>query len=74
MVERLDAEGLLPAIMFIFSRKGCDAAVQQCLSTNLRLTNAAERDEIRAFAEAKAVGHRRRRPGGARLSTTGSRR
>ena len=38
VVERLDSEGLLPAIMFIFSRKGCDAAVQQCLSTNLRLT------------------------------------
>ena len=27
VVERLDREGLLPAIMFIFSRAGCDAAV-----------------------------------------------
>ncbi len=53
VVERLDAEGLLPAIMFIFSRKGCDAAVQQCLRANLRLTTAAERDEIRAFVEAR---------------------
>ena len=27
VVERLDREGLLPAIVFIFSRVGCDAAV-----------------------------------------------
>src|SRR6266545_3649029 len=35
VVERLDREGLLPAILFIFSRAGCDAAVQQCLHTGL---------------------------------------
>ena len=51
VVDLLDAEGLLPAIMFIFSRAGCDAAVQQTLSTNLRLTNADERRLIRAYAE-----------------------
>src|SRR4051794_1930535 len=38
VVERLDAEGLLPAITFIFSRAGCDAAVGQCLRAGLRLT------------------------------------
>src|SRR5215469_814805 len=38
VIERLDAEGLLPAITFIFSRAGCDAAVQQCLAAGLRLT------------------------------------
>src|SRR5215470_3024334 len=27
VVERLDREGLLPAILFVFSRAGCDAAV-----------------------------------------------
>ncbi|MGI8992915.1 MAG: DEAD/DEAH box helicase [Nocardioidaceae bacterium] len=53
VVDLLDAEGLLPAIMFIFSRAGCDAAVQQTLNTNLRLTNAEERKEIRAYAEQK---------------------
>ncbi|HZJ06897.1 MAG TPA: DEAD/DEAH box helicase [Nocardioidaceae bacterium] len=51
VVERLDAEGLLPAIVFIFSRIGCDAAVTQCLSANLRLTSPAERNEIREFVE-----------------------
>ena len=51
VVERLDASGLLPAIVFIFSRIGCDAAVTQCLNANLRLTSTAERDEIYAFVE-----------------------
>ncbi len=46
VVERLDREGLLPAIVFIFSRAGCDAAVSQLLSANTRLTTSAERDEI----------------------------
>jgi ATP-dependent RNA helicase HelY len=47
IVERLDREGLLPAIHFIFSRAGCDAAVQQCMHAGLRLTAPDERAEIR---------------------------
>jgi ATP-dependent RNA helicase HelY len=46
VIARLDRAGLLPAIMFIFSRAGCDAAVQQCLAANLRLTTSAEAQEI----------------------------
>ena len=30
VLARLDSEGLLPAITFIFSRAGCDAALAQC--------------------------------------------
>ena len=55
VVERLDASGLLPAIVFIFSRVGCDAAVQQCLNANLRLTTPAERDEIFAFVQERCA-------------------
>ena len=51
VVEQLDRAALLPAIVFVFSRVGCDAAVQQCLNANLRLTTPAERDEILAFVE-----------------------
>jgi ATP-dependent RNA helicase HelY len=51
VLERLDREGLLPAIMFIFSRVGCDAAVTQCLSANVRLTSTQERDTIFAYVE-----------------------
>jgi len=46
VIARLDRAGLLPAITFIFSRAGCDAAVQQCLAANLRLTTPEEADEI----------------------------
>ncbi|CAB4575870.1 unannotated protein [freshwater metagenome] len=48
IVEKLDREGLLPAITFIFSRNNCDAAVRQCLAAGIRLTNSEERKEIRA--------------------------
>src|SRR4051812_46963612 len=46
IVERLDKAGLLPAITFVFSRNGCDAAVAQCLAAGLRLTDERERAEI----------------------------
>ena len=49
VIARLDRAGLLPAITFIFSRAGCDAAVQQCLAANLRLTTPAEAAEIAAI-------------------------
>ncbi|MGE5830311.1 MAG: DEAD/DEAH box helicase [Micromonosporaceae bacterium] len=55
VVERLDREGLLPAIVFIFSRTGCDAAVQQCLHAGLRLTDPDERAEIRRIVEARTA-------------------
>jgi ATP-dependent RNA helicase HelY len=55
VVERLDREGLLPAIVFIFSRAGCDAAVQQCRHAGLRLTTTAERAEIRELAQARVA-------------------
>ena len=52
VVDRLDREGLLPAIVFIFSRVGCDAAVQQCLNAGVRLTSPEERDTIHEYVEA----------------------
>ncbi|GAA4734370.1 DEAD/DEAH box helicase [Modestobacter marinus] len=48
VIERLDRAGLLPAITFVFSRNGCDAAVHQCLASGMRLTDETER---RAIAE-----------------------
>ncbi|CAB4594330.1 unannotated protein [freshwater metagenome] len=46
VIEKLQRAHLLPAITFIFSRAGCDAAVKQCLQAGLRLTNTEERTEI----------------------------
>jgi ATP-dependent RNA helicase HelY len=46
IVELLDSEALLPAIIFIFSRIGCDAAVRQLLSSGIELTDIDEQREI----------------------------
>lgn len=56
IVDRLASEGMLPAIFFIFSRKGCDQAVEQCLATGTRLTTSEERREIRRIAAAHTEG------------------
>src|SRR6202008_1776588 len=45
------SEGLWPAITFVFSRAGCDAAVQQCLRSPLRLTTEEERAQIAEVIE-----------------------
>ena len=55
-IEKLDAEGLLPAIYFIFSRAGCDQAVVQLLRSGVRLTNNSERTELDALAHAATTG------------------
>ncbi|GHJ38763.1 RNA helicase [Streptomyces sp. TS71-3] len=51
VIERLDAEGLLPAITFIFSRAGCESAVQQCLFAGLRLNDEEARERVREIVE-----------------------
>jgi ATP-dependent RNA helicase HelY len=56
MVELLDDEALLPAIVFIFSRVGCDAAVRQLLESGVRLTTTAERQQIAAIMERHVAG------------------
>ncbi|MGF2953192.1 DEAD/DEAH box helicase [Mycobacterium sp. THU-M116] len=53
VIATLDSEGLLPAITFIFSRAGCDAAVHQCLRSPLQLTSQEERTQI-----AEVIDHR----------------
>ncbi|WP_245594570.1 DEAD/DEAH box helicase [Actinospica robiniae] len=55
VVERLDAEGLLPAITFIFSRAGCEGAVQQFLRSNIRLLGQDERLRVRAHVTARTA-------------------
>lgn len=49
-----DAE-LLPAIVFIFSRYGCEQAVEQCTRVDLHLTTKAERRRIRHVVETKCA-------------------
>ena len=51
VLERLDRAGLLPAIVFVFSRRGCDEAVKQCLASGIALTDAADRSAVRAYVD-----------------------
>ena len=53
VVARLDAAALLPAIVFVFSRVGCEAAVAQCARSGLRMNSEAEVEEIRAIVDAR---------------------
>ncbi|MFF3902660.1 DEAD/DEAH box helicase [[Kitasatospora] papulosa] len=55
VIDRLDAEGLLPAITFIFSRAGCQAAVQQCLQAGLRLNDEDKRQLVREIVEERTA-------------------
>ena len=50
-VERLAQDSMLPAIYFIFSRAGCDAATHRLLDAGVRLTDVTERSAIRETAE-----------------------
>lgn len=51
VVEELERQGLLPSITFVFSRNGCNEAVNECLSAGLRLTSKEEQLEIRGIVD-----------------------
>lgn len=53
IVDILDDGDLLPAIFFIFSRAGCEAAVRACMHSSIRLTTTEEKQEIRRIVEEK---------------------
>ncbi len=55
VVTRLERDGLLPAIIFIFSRAGCEAAVSQCVRNGLRLTTPEEAAEIRYVVDTRTA-------------------
>ncbi|WP_409482955.1 DEAD/DEAH box helicase [Arsenicicoccus dermatophilus] len=56
VIARLERDGLLPAITFIFSRAGCEAAVAQLLAQDVRLVPADEGARIRRLVEERVAG------------------
>ena len=54
-IDLLDHRGLLPAIFFIFSRMGCEQAVEQVRRSGIRLTSREERDEIREIVRQRTA-------------------
>jgi ATP-dependent RNA helicase HelY len=55
VINVLAPADLLPAITFIFSRAGCDAAVKQCLRSSLRLTTHEERAQIAEIVDRRTA-------------------
>lgn len=51
IIDILDEAQLLPAIFFVFSRAGCEAAVRACHHGGIRLTTREEQREIRMLVE-----------------------
>jgi len=56
VIARLESEALLPAIYFIFSRAGCDAAMTQAMHDGVRLTRPDEARTIELALEAATTG------------------
>lgn len=55
LLRVMDAEDLLPAIVFIFSRAACDDAARQCRRDGLLFTTKEQQQEIRDIAAQRLV-------------------
>jgi ATP-dependent RNA helicase HelY len=55
VVQRLQEEGMLPAIYFVFSRAGCDASVRYLMEAGVRLTTGDEERRIFEVADTQAA-------------------
>jgi ATP-dependent RNA helicase HelY len=53
VIERLDAEDMLPTIYFIFSRNACEEAARSVHGAGIQLTSAVERERIREIVETR---------------------
>lgn len=51
LIDYLENNGMLPAIFFIFSRAGCDDALNECFNSQLQLTSHDEKLQIREICE-----------------------
>ncbi|WP_314685860.1 DEAD/DEAH box helicase [uncultured Bifidobacterium sp.] len=56
VVDELHYLDLLPGIYFIFSRAGCDRAVEQCLAAGLELTTDEESERIAGIVDRMVAG------------------
>ena len=56
VVDELNFLDMLPGIYFIFSRNGCDQAVDQCVNAGLELTTSDEVQQIRRIVDEMVEG------------------
>lgn len=52
LIDYLEGKNWLPAIFFIFSRNGCDSAIEECTRANINLTTHDEKKLIRQICDA----------------------
>lgn len=55
IIRILDDDDLLPAIFFVFSRSGCDKAVEAVLGRGVDLTSAEEKAEILDYVDSRCA-------------------
>ncbi len=55
LIRLLDDDGLLPAIFFIFSRKGCEDAFARCVRSDLNLLDPDQVAQVDAIVERHLV-------------------
>ncbi|MDP9325205.1 MAG: DEAD/DEAH box helicase, partial [Candidatus Dormibacteraeota bacterium] len=53
VIQELQRQEMVPAIYFIFSRRGCEEALQRCAVHGLDLTTSEEKDRIAAIVAEK---------------------
>ena len=51
LIDYLEGKNWLPAIFFIFSRNGCDNAIEECTRANISLTSHDEKQSIREICD-----------------------
>ncbi|WP_366179880.1 DEAD/DEAH box helicase [Actinomyces timonensis] len=56
VISALEGAGLLPAIVFVFSRAGCEAAVSQAMAGGVDLTSREEAERIREVIDRRTAG------------------
>ena len=56
VVDELNFLDMLPGLYFIFSRNGCDQAVDQCINAGLELTTSDEVQQIRRIVDEMVEG------------------
>ncbi len=55
LIEELDERSMLPAIVFVFSRAGCDAAATALTNAGVRFTDIEDRALIRQIVDARTA-------------------
>ncbi|MBI3309102.1 MAG: DEAD/DEAH box helicase [Candidatus Melainabacteria bacterium] len=57
LIKELNNKGFLPAIYFVFSRRGCEASLRDCRNIGFNLLTPKEKDELSKLIQEKTYGN-----------------